>query len=118
MGSIDLSWSLHKENDSFIDLYGSHGTVKIGWKQSRYRQASSPDWVVFGTGYNKVQAMGSQVRNFARALLGEEKLLINGQDAIASVEVIESAYRSMRENHWIPVNAKTAPVTAREKVAV
>ncbi len=104
MGSIDLSWSLHKEIDSYIDVYGSHGTVRVGWKQSKYRQASSPDWVVFGNGYNKVQAMGSQIRNFAKALLGEEKLLITGTDAIASVEVIEAAYRSMRESHWIPVS--------------
>jgi predicted dehydrogenase len=112
MGSIDLSWSLHKEIDSYIDVYGSHGTVRVGWKQSKYRQSSSPDWVVFGSGYNKVQAMGSQIRNFARALLGEERLLINGQDAIASVDVIESAYASMRDNHWIPVKS-----SSREKVA-
>jgi predicted dehydrogenase len=50
MGSIDLSWSLHKEIDSYIDVYGSGGTVRVGWKQSKYRQASSPDWVVFGNG--------------------------------------------------------------------
>jgi hypothetical protein len=44
--------------------------------------------------------------------LGEERLLINGQDAIASVDVIESAYASMRDNHWIPVKS-----SSREKVA-
>jgi predicted dehydrogenase len=109
MGSIDLSWSLHKEIDSYIDVYGSAGTVRVGWKQSKYRQASSPDWVVFGNGYNKVQAMGSQVRNFAKTLLGEEKLLITGNDAIASVEVIEAAYRSMRDSHWMPVNGAGSP---------
>jgi len=114
MGSIDLSWSLHKEIDSYIEVFGSHGTVRVGWKQSKYRQSSSPDWVVFGSGYNKVQAMGSQIRNFARALLSEERLLITGQDAIASVEVIESAYRSMRDSHWIPVKNSTS---LREKVA-
>lgn len=103
MGSIDLSWSLHKEIDSYLDVYGSHGTVRVGWKVSKYRQASSPDWVVFGNGYNKVQAMGSQIQNFARTLCGEEKLLITGQDAIASVEVIEAAYRSMHESHWTQV---------------
>lgn len=105
MGSIDLSWSLHKEIDSYIDVYGSHGTVRVGWKQSKYRQASSPDWVVFGNGYNKVQAMGAQIQNFARTLVGEEKLLITGTDAIASVEVIEAAYKSMLDSHWMQVSA-------------
>ncbi len=108
MGSIDLSWSLHKEIDGYIDVYGSHGTVRVGWKQSKYRQASSPDWVVFGNGYNKVQAMGAQIQNFARTLAGEEKLLITGTDAIASVEVIEAAYKSMRDSHWMPVTANAS----------
>jgi hypothetical protein len=51
--------------------------------------------------------MGSQIRNFAKTMMGEEKLLITGVDAIASVEVIEAAYRSMRESHWIPVKPTT-----------
>src|SRR5262249_48348074 len=33
MGSIDLSWSLSKELDSYINIYGSHGTVSVGWKE-------------------------------------------------------------------------------------
>jgi predicted dehydrogenase len=119
MGSIDLSWSLNKEIDSYIDVYGSQGTVRVGWKQSKYRQSSSPDWIVFGNGYNKVQAMGSQIKNFAKALLGEEKLLITGADAIASVEVIESAYRSMRDSHWTPVapNGSGPGASAKNQVA-
>lgn len=116
MGSIDLSWSLHKEIDSYIEVFGSHGTVRVGWKQSKYRQSSSPDWVVFGNGYNKVQAMGSQIKNFARALRGEERLLITGQDAIASVEVIEACYRSMRDAHWIPVKPGSAAASVSEPV--
>src|SRR5262249_28661728 len=56
MGSIDLSWSINKELDSYINIYGSHGTIAVGWKESKYRQTSSRDWVAFGKGYNKVQA--------------------------------------------------------------
>jgi predicted dehydrogenase len=103
MGSIDLSWSLNKELDSYINIYGSHGTISVGWKESKYRQSSSSDWIVFGKGYNKVQAFRSQIDNFARAILGTEMPLITAEDALASVEAIEAAYNSLRRVHWTAV---------------
>jgi predicted dehydrogenase len=106
MGSIDLSWSINKELDSYINIYGSHGTIAVGWKESKYRQSSSPDWVVFGKGYDKVQAFRSQISNFARSILGKEMLLITARDAIASVEVMEAAYRALRRDQWVSVNSE------------
>jgi len=103
MGSIDLSWSLNKELDSYLNIYGSHGTIAVGWKESKYRQSSSSDWIVFGKGYDKVQAFRSQLNNFARAIRGKEMLLITAEDALASVEAIEAAYNSLRRVHWTAV---------------
>jgi predicted dehydrogenase len=103
MGSIDLSWSINKELDSYINIFGSHGTVLVGWKESKYRQLSTRDWVVFGKGYDKVQAFASQILNFARAIRGQELLRITAEDGLASVEVIEAAYQSLREEHWTTV---------------
>jgi predicted dehydrogenase len=104
MGTIDLSWSINKELNRYMSVYGTQGTVIVGWKESKYRQSSSPDWVSFGTGYDKVGAFRNQILNFSRAIRGEEVLRINGHDALASVQVIEAAYQSMRQDHWIPVN--------------
>lgn len=103
MGSVDLSWSVNKELDWYLNIYGSNGTVQVGWKQSRYRQASSRDWIVFGTGYDKHQAFRSQLTNFARAIRGKEQLLITWEDALASVDVIEAAYASLRAAPWTGV---------------
>jgi predicted dehydrogenase len=103
MGSIDLSWSINKELDSYINIYGSHGTISVGWKESKYRQSSSDQWVVFGKGYDKILAFRNQINNFARAILGQEMLLITAEDALASVEAIEAAYASLRQDHWISV---------------
>jgi predicted dehydrogenase len=100
MGSIDLSWSIDKQLDSYINIYGSHGTISVGWKTSKYRLLSSRDQVVFGNGYDKTQAFRSQITNFVRAVRGEEDLLITAQDALASVEVIDAAYASLSQNHW------------------
>ncbi len=112
MGSIDLSWSLNKELDSYLNIYGSRGTIAVGWKESRYRQSSSSDWIVFGTGYDKVQAFRSQIDNFAGAILGAEMLLITAEDALASVETIEAAYSSLRRLHWTAVR-RGAPRAVR-----
>ena len=101
MGSVDLSWSLNKELDGYVDIYGSHGTVRVGWKESKYRQTGTADWVVFGQGYDKLQAFGRKLDNFCGAVRGEQQLLITAEDAIASVEVIEKAYSSLADNRWI-----------------
>ena len=104
IGNIDLSWSINKQLPSYLSIYGSRGTVVVGWKEAKYCQSSSSEWVVFGNGYDKVNAFRNQLQNFARAIRGEESLLINGKDAIASVEVVEAAYESLGENHWTAVN--------------
>lgn len=103
--TIDLSWSIDKERPWYLEIYGSEGTIQVGWQSSRYRQRTSSDWVEFGKGYDKTQAMHDQVSNFARAIAGEEHLRINGIDALASVDVMEAAYRSLSHDDWIEVGS-------------
>ncbi len=103
MGNIDLSWSINKELDRYISIYGSRGTVLVGWQQSKYRQSSSSDWVTFGHGYDKIGAFRNQILNFAHAIQGKEALIITAEDALASVEVVEAAYESLGKNHWTAV---------------
>ncbi len=100
MGSIDLSWSLKKEQPFFVSIYGSKGTALIGWAESKYKLNTENDWTSIGSGYNKVQAFINQIENFAGAIRGEEELLIKSEDALASVEVIETAYSSLRNMRW------------------
>lgn len=109
MAQIDLSWSLNKEQPGYLNIFGTNGTLSVGWKESKYRHASSPDWVLFGRGYDKIQAFRSQIQNFARAIRGQEDLRITAEDALASVEVIEAAYQALREQHWMRVRAERRP---------
>jgi predicted dehydrogenase len=121
MGNIDLSWSMNKEQPSYISIYGSRGTVLVGWKESKYRRSNDDEWISFGTGYNKFQAFRGQIENFSRAIRGEDKMLVSPDDAISSVEVIEAAYASLRANQWQPVKHKpwTPPEeSSEERIAV
>lgn len=111
-GSMDLSWSINKEVDHYIVVYGSHGTLRVGWKQSTYRQASAADWVTFGNGYNKVNSFRRQIENFSAAIQGHETLLITADDAVASVEAIQAAYKALEKGTWIPVSQHSEALAA------
>lgn len=104
--SVDLTWGINKELPYFISIYGSNGTLHIGWRESKYKLNSSPDWTVFGKGYDKVASFKGKVENFAGALRGEEELFIKPEDALASVRVIEAAYKSLYQNLWQTVVEK------------
>jgi predicted dehydrogenase len=103
MGSIDLSWSLNKELPYYISVYGSTGTLHVGWKESKFRRASDAEWTIFGSGYEKVQAFRAQMDNFVRSIHGQETPLITLADALASVEVIDAAYEAMWRAAWVPI---------------
>jgi predicted dehydrogenase len=106
--SVDLTWGINKELPNFISIYGSNGTLHVGWRESKYKVNSNADWTVFGTGYDKVESFQGKIDNFAHALAGKEELFIKPADALASVQVIDAAYRSLNQNLWQPVVEKAA----------
>jgi predicted dehydrogenase len=108
--SIDLSWTINKERDSYLDVYGSEGAILVGWNRSRYLSNPAAGWQPFGNGYDKAQAMADQVRNFCRAFTHGEPLSISALDALASVEVIAAAYRSMDKDNWVSLETAKSPV--------
>ena len=103
MGTIDLSWSINKELPYYLSVYGSEGTLHVGWKESKFRRAADTEWTIFGRGYDKVQAFGSKLDNFVGSIRGLEPATISLQDALASVEVIDAAYSAMWRSTWAPV---------------
>jgi len=103
LGAVDLSWSIHKEQESYIDLFGTEGVLSIGWKCSKYRQSEKLHWVTFGKGYDKLAAFSAQIKNFVDSIEGKAMPLINAIDGLESVKVIEAAYKSSHMNKWIEV---------------
>lgn len=103
MGSVDLSWSIHKPMPSYINIYGSNGTLTVGWQESKYKRMNDQEWTIFGNGYDKKKAFRDQLDNFAQAVRGEQSILVTPSEAAASVQVIEYAYRSMEQTRWLPI---------------
>ena len=108
IGDVDLSWSLHKEKESYIDVFGTEGVLSIGWKCSKYRQSETLRWVCFGEGYNKLSGFRRQLANFAASIDGTEMPLITARDGLESVRVVEAAYKSAHINKWVEVGGDFA----------
>lgn len=106
MGFVDLSWSVQKATSSFIDIYGSEGTLLVGWSSSRQKLDGNPDWVEVGSGYDKLEAFSRQLRNFLDVVAGAAEPLLGTADALAAVRVIEAAYDSARRKSWAPVERR------------
>lgn len=103
-GRVDLSWSIHKENDFYIHVFGNNGMLSVGWKSSRYRRSERENWTVFGGGYNKQQAFIDQHKNFIECVQGKSKPVIDAIDSLESVKVIETAYESSRTLKWLEIH--------------
>ncbi len=102
--TIDLSWSYDNTTDTYLQIYGAEGALRVGWRESAVRVNEAGSWARFGQGYDKIRCMRSQVQNFCGALRGTEPLAISAADAIASVQVIAAAYRSLELGDWVAVD--------------
>ena len=109
----ETSWSIHKDRSAFIEIYGDEGTIEVGWRGSRRRHGRGGEWESFGTGYDKVAAFARQIEHFAAVVRGEDRALPDCADALASVAVIQSAYRSITAGAWASVEEE-APARAEE----
>ena len=114
LATLDLSWSVPDVARDYVQIACSGGGLRMGWKESGYRRLPTAEWVCFGRGYRKLQAIHRQVENFARAVVAEEPLLISEEDALASAEVIAAGYRSLSSGRWETV---ATGVQARQAVA-
>ena len=102
LGRIELSWSIDKPTEHYVEIHGTGGTLQIGWKSSRYRsdQDSDGGWREFGSGYDKRSAFAVQLEHFAAVARGETEPLVTPRDALASVRIVEAAYRAAHDRTW------------------
>lgn len=115
LGVLLLSWSLDARDRAYLVLHAEGGEVQIGWTGARYRCGPDGHWVHFGDGYDKHAAIRAQVANLIDAVRDRDRLLVGPGDALASVAVIDAAYRSLHTGAWAPVSLE--PVGAADAPA-
>ncbi|MEZ5988624.1 MAG: Gfo/Idh/MocA family oxidoreductase [Planctomycetota bacterium] len=100
VATVDLSWSLPARTGPYLVLHGEHGSLELGWQGSLLRRGDGGS-VAWGRGYRKVEALGRQLRHFARVVRGTEPPLLGRADLLAGIEVVEAAYLSLAEGRRV-----------------
>jgi len=105
VGVIALSWTVDAPGTPFLRVFGTEGRIDVGWRDASYTRFGDEP-ISFGDGYDKLRTFRAQIANFIRAMRGEEVISVSREDAVASVEVIDAAYDSMRKNLWSLVEVR------------
>ncbi len=105
--TVDISWSLDRKLDYFIRIYGEHARLVVGWRETTLARGSREPTVI-APAYSKQQAFLSLQRDFVLAACGRNRPRIDAADALASVDVIDAAYASIREGGRTAVEAAGA----------
>jgi predicted dehydrogenase len=110
-GTAQLSWTIKNASDDYIRVYGTQGTLCIGWKKSQYRPNGARDWISFGEGYSKLKALTRQMVNFVEVITENEIPEVTATDSLESVRVIEAAYKSLPNGQWIDLSPSAKAIS-------
>jgi predicted dehydrogenase len=103
VGRIDLSWSLSTGRGSYVTVYGSEGTIEVGWRGSCLRPVGRPP-VQIGTGYDKAEAHRRMLASFSALVAGAASPWISPGECLRTVAAVEAAYRSLNSGAWVQVD--------------
>jgi predicted dehydrogenase len=95
--TVDISWSLDRRIPHYIRIYGEHGRVSVGWAETTLSLGPSITPTCIAPGYSKAEAFRALQRNFIAASSGLGEARIDADDGAASVEVVDAAYRAIRD---------------------
>jgi len=105
IGRVDVSWSLSTGRDSYVTIYGSKGTIEVGWRNTRIKIGNA-DWEGFGSNYDKIDAHRRMLSCFVEACSGNAVPWISTVECLRTVAAVEAAYRSIHTGGWERVDMK------------
>jgi len=108
LGTIDLSWSIHREVDWYATVEGAKGTLRLGWRESAFKLAGATEWTKFGSGYSKRAALTANLLEFAKVVRGAAAPRPSREESLESVLVIDACYRAARQGAWTAVRGGSA----------
>ncbi len=103
IGRIDLSWSLATGRETYVTVYGSQGTLEVGWRGSRLRvNDQAPESI--GPGYDRTQAHVHMLTAFRDLIRGMRGPWISPGECVRTVAATNASYRSLRAGGWVAVD--------------
>lgn len=103
--TVDISWSIQPRLAHYIRVFGERGRLCVGWKQTTLSRGAAGDATLVASGYSKRDAFLALHRDFVASSGGQGRPRIDAADALASIEVIDAAYASIRHGGRTAVEA-------------
>jgi predicted dehydrogenase len=92
-GSIELSWSVPRSHDWYLEIYGTQGTIKIRFGEARYITAASDEWQTRPGCTDFQEGFDRMIAHFVQCLRTGTPPSPSGRDGLRAIEVIEQIYR-------------------------
>ncbi|GAH51252.1 unnamed protein product, partial [marine sediment metagenome] len=102
-GTIDLSWSIPYPQSFYLEVYGSEGSIMVGWDILRYQTNKTKKWTEVKGGLKEEDAFIKEINHFVNCIKGREAPIVSGVDGLRALEIVEAAYRSNEEKVWINI---------------
>ncbi len=103
LAQVDVTWSFRRLSSTYLAVYGTRGTVELGWQGGHAVTAASPEPYEFGSGYRKIDSLRTNLAAVLAGLAAGDPLPVTAADAVAVAEVIDAGYASLRDGGWVPV---------------
>jgi len=101
MGIIMASWNV-AVGRAMLEVCGTKGRAHYEyWGEFRIRLDSDKDWNIVPVKRDINRRFEDELRHFVRVIKGEVILGPGGEDGLRANEIIEAAYRSVKEKKWI-----------------
>jgi predicted dehydrogenase len=108
--TVDLSWNLDRKLPYYVRIFGEYGRICVGWQETTLTRGPSSQSTPIGTGYSKADAFLALQTNFVEASAGRARARIDAADALASVDVVDAAYASVRHGGRTAIEAESIAV--------
>lgn len=91
---VDVTWSFRRLSPVYCAVYGSLGSVEIGWSGARAVTRDAAEPYAFGSGYRKIDSLRDNLAAVLGALAAGVAPPVTPADAVAAAAVIDAAYAS------------------------
>lgn len=105
LAQVDVTWSFRRLSPVYCAVYGTQGSVEIGWQGARAVTADLQGEYVFGSGYRKIDSLRDNLSAVLAALDAGRTPPVTHQDMVAAAAVIDAGYASAKQACWMAVTA-------------
>lgn len=105
LAQVDVTWSFRRLSPVYCAVYGTSGSVEIGWPGARALISSTTGEYGFGSGYKKIDSLRDNLAAVLDALAVGAPLPVTPADMVAAAAVVDAGYASAKQACWVEVTA-------------